>query len=212
MFLIEPVYRPHPPILAGARVDLRPPLLADFSAWAALRAESRDFLEPFEPAWEPDALSRSAYRGRVRQAALDWREDRGYSFHVFERENGGRLVGGINLTQVRYGAAQAANLGYWMGKPHAGKGLMREALFLLLPHVFGALGLHRIDAACMPDNARSRALLARLGFREIGLAPAYLKIQGEWRDHLCYQLLEMDFVTARNACAGASTRAFDTLS
>jgi ribosomal-protein-alanine N-acetyltransferase len=53
----------------------------------------------------------------------------------------------------------------------------------------------------MEGNARSRALLGKLGFREVGPAPAYLKIRGEWQDHLCHQLLEADFVAARDALA-----------
>ncbi len=126
--------------------------------------------------------------------------DLGYSFHIFatrpRRDSKRTLLGGVNLNNVRRLSAQACNLGYWMGAPYAGQGLMRAALDVLLPHAFApedgakpGIGLHRIDAACIPENTPSRRLLLRCGFREIGLAPAYLKIDGAWRDHICHQLL-----------------------
>ncbi|MBL8709054.1 MAG: GNAT family N-acetyltransferase [Rhodospirillaceae bacterium] len=218
MFLFEPRYRPLPPPLVGARLMLRPPLLADFDSWAELRRASRAFLQPWEPLWGAEALSRRTYRARVSRMAHEWNSDQGYAFHLIASGAGGvaaprgAVLGGINLNNVRRLSAQSASLGYWMGEAHAGQGLMREALALLLPHAFagfendpaevfhggesrqGGLGLHRIDAACIPENRRSRALLARMGFLEIGLAPAYLKIGGQWRDHVCHQLLAEDFV------------------
>jgi ribosomal-protein-alanine N-acetyltransferase len=223
MFLFEPRYRPLPPPLAGKRVRLRPPLLADFAGWSDLRRQSRAFLEPWEPTWGEDALSRPIYRARLRRMLREWNADLGYAFHLVATERtgagaaAGAVLGGINLNQVRRLSAQSASLGYWMGAPYAGLGLMREALELLLPYAFAGategepcdpasgLGLHRIDAACIPENQRSRRLLAGLGFREIGLAPRYLKINGDWRDHVCHQMLADDFATRRE---GASFRQY----
>lgn len=204
MFLFEPTYRPLPPVLLGKSVFLRPPLMADFKVWAALRAESRTFLEPWEPLWGDRALARSTFHARVDRVAREWNSDQGYSFHIFATGRDdipkGQLLGGVNLNNVRRLSAQACNLGYWMGAPYAGNGLMRAALDVLLPHAFApedgaspGLGLHRIDAACIPENTPSRRLLQRCGFREIGLAPAYLKINGDWRDHICHQLLAEDY-------------------
>ena len=78
------------------------------------------------------------------------------------------LVGGVNLSNVRRGVAQTASLGYWMGAALCPSGHMSEALTALLPFAFDRLGLHRIEAACLPHNKASRALLAKLGFREEG--------------------------------------------
>jgi ribosomal-protein-alanine N-acetyltransferase len=73
---------------------------------------------------------------------------------------------------------------------------MTDALRTLLLHAFQALGLHRIDAACIPDNAPSRHLLAKFGFQEVGQAKGYLKINGEWRDHLLTSALLEDVMRA----------------
>lgn len=184
-------YVPRGNRLDGESVYLQPPRYRDWRAWAGLRAESRDFLSPWEPAWPPDALSHAAYRRRMRQAALEWHGDSAYSFHVFRRSDRA-LVGGITLSQVRRGVAQSASLGYWVGAPYARRGYMSEALGCLVPFAFGRLGLHRLDAACLPQNEASRRLLQKLGFHEEGRARSYLRIAGTWQDHVLYALVEGD--------------------
>lgn len=206
MFDLGPSYVPLPPELADDRVWLRPPRFGDFRPWQQIRERSRDFLEPWEPSWDADMLTRAGYRKRVRLMAQDWREDRGYAFHIFERRSQA-LVGGINLTGVRRRAAQYASLGYWMGVDQAGHGLMSAALRVLLPAAFQNFGLHRVEAACIPDNAPSRALLAKFGFRSIGLARAYLRIDGAWRDHILHELLVDDLMASRGMAAAADKRA-----
>jgi ribosomal-protein-alanine N-acetyltransferase len=181
--------------LMGERTYLRPPSRADYKPWVAVREASRAFLEPWEPSWGDDALERAVYRDRVARILQEWRLDLGYGFHVFRRSDDG-LIGGVNLNNVRRGVAQAANLGYWMGEFNANQGYMTDALHALLPHAFQSLGLHRIDAACIPENKPSRHLLAKFGFREIGEAKGYLKINGEWRDHLLTSALLEDVMNS----------------
>ncbi|HXQ39941.1 MAG TPA: GNAT family protein [Candidatus Udaeobacter sp.] len=180
------------PRLETARLFLRRPRLTDWRAWTNLRAASRDFLVPWEPTWPDDALTIPAYRRRLRQIGHEWRSDQGYAFFIFLRETG-MLVGGVNLSGVRRGVAQAASLGYWMGEAFANRGLMGEALTALLPYAFERLGLHRIEAACLPHNKASRALLARLGFQQEGYARGYLKIAGRWQDHVLHALLAGEY-------------------
>lgn len=196
MFDLGPSYVPLPPELSDAKVRLRPPRFADFRAWQAVREQSRAFLEPWEPVWESDMLTRAAYRKRVRLTVRDWREDRGYGFHVFALP-GQVLVGGVNLTGVRRRAAQYASLGYWMGEAHANGRLMTAALRLLLPAAFQEFGLHRVEAACIPENLPSRALLDKFGFRAVGLARQYLRINGAWRDHVLHELQVDDLMASR---------------
>jgi ribosomal-protein-alanine N-acetyltransferase len=102
------------------------------------------------------------------------------------------LVGGRTLANVRRGVAQAGSLGYWMGQPFAGKGLMTVAVRALIPCAFGALGLHRLEAACIPTNAASISLLEKTGFVREGYAREYLCINGIWQDHLLYARLKDD--------------------
>ena len=171
--------------LETSRLYLRPPQMRDWRDWAELRALSREFLAPWEPTWPSDALTRSAFRRRIRRQLRDGQDDIGYAFFLFRRDDDA-LLGGMTLGNVQRGAAQSCSVGYWIGRPHARRGHMSEALGGLLGHCFGPLGLHRVEAACMPNNVASQKLLEKTGFQCEGHARAYLRIAGEWRDHLLY--------------------------
>lgn len=168
-------------------VRLQPPHMTDYAEWARLRAESREFLKPWEPVWPKDDLTRTAFRRRVRLYQRDRREDHAYPFFI-RREDDDTLVGGITLSNVRRGAAQTGTTGYWIGAPYQRCGYMEAALNALTRHAFERLGLHRVEAACMPDNEASKTLLIKCGFAEEGYAKAYLRINGEWRDHILFAL------------------------
>lgn len=178
--------------IAGERLYLRAPERADYEQWASLRARSRAFLTPWEPSWPSDALSRGNFRGRVGRYAEDWRTDQGYNFFIFAERNDA-LLGGIGLSNVRRGVAETASLGYWIGEPFARQGCMSAALPLVLDFAFYRLRLHRIEAACLPTNEPSRALLAKIGFTQEGHARHYLCIDGKWQDHLLFAMLREDW-------------------
>ena len=177
------------PVLRGDGIYLRPAIGSDHPAWARLRAESRDFLTPWEPVWPEDDLTRAAFRRRVRRQTEEVANDESYSFLIFE-QGSDTLLGGLTLGGLRRGVAQAGTLGYWMGAPYAGKGVMTRAVAVAVKYGFGTLRLHRIEAACLPENLPSMTLLERNGFQREGLARSYLKINGAWRDHVLYALVE----------------------
>jgi [ribosomal protein S5]-alanine N-acetyltransferase len=182
--------------IEGKFVRLRAPAAADYAEWAKLRGDSREFLTPWEPTWAPDELSRAGYRRRLRRYVQALREGTGQMYFIFDRKSGD-LVGGCQLSNIRHGAAQAAaSLGYWTGKKFAGKGLMTDAVVTLLRHAFDRIGLHRIEAACLPTNDASRRVLTKAGFTAEGTARKYLKINGEWRDHLLFAVVAGDAVPA----------------
>ncbi|MGQ0741758.1 MAG: GNAT family N-acetyltransferase [Alphaproteobacteria bacterium] len=179
------------PVLKGEGVYLRYPQMSDYSAWAAIRKESREFLEPWEPSWAPDELSRLAFRRRIRRYLREIRADTAYPFFLFRTEDK-VLLGGCTLSHVRRGVTQSASIGYWIGARFARHGFMYAAVRAMLPFVFQTLRLHRLEAACVPENEASRSLLLKLGFKEEGLARRYLQINGVWRDHVLLALLEDD--------------------
>jgi len=184
--------RSEPLRLVGERVFLRPPERGDYESWASLRARSHGFLAPWEPTWPPDALSRSSYRLRLSRYSEDWRTDQGYNFFIFRNEDEA-LSGGVGLSNVRRGVAETASLGYWIGEPFARRRYMTAALPLVIDFAFTRLRLHRVEAACLPSNVPSRALLLRTGFRQEGYARGYLLIDGKWQDHLLFAILREDW-------------------
>ena len=176
------------PIIKGERIFLRYPRVQDFAAWASLRAESRAFLAPWEPSWASDELTKGAFRRRLKRYQREARLDSAYAFFVFLSMDNA-LLGGCTLSNVRRGVTQSCGLGYWMGERFARQGYMSDAIRALIPFIFKTLGLHRIEAACLPSNDPSRNLLSKEGFRQEGLARGYIQINGEWQDHALYALL-----------------------
>jgi ribosomal-protein-alanine N-acetyltransferase len=177
--------------IRGEGVYLRMSEMRDFAEWAALREKSRAFLTPWEPVWPIDDLTRSSFRYRVRRHAEEMSRDESFSFFVF-REEDDALLGGLSFGHVRRGVSQAAALGYWMGEPFAGQGYMTRAVRAAAVYAFEKQGLHRIEAACLPTNEPSRRLLERVGFKHEGFARAFLNINGQWRDHVLFALLDTD--------------------
>jgi ribosomal-protein-alanine N-acetyltransferase len=176
------------PTIHGSGVVLRTPQPSDYAEWAQLREASRSFLVPWEPTWPADDLTRAAFRRRLRRYAEDQRADLAYAFFVF-READNVLLGGLTLGNIRRGVAQAGSLGYWMGQPYARNGYMTAAVGAVLGFAYGALRLHRVEAACIPTNKPSISLLERSGFTREGYAREYLCINGVWQDHLLFARL-----------------------
>jgi ribosomal-protein-alanine N-acetyltransferase len=179
------------PGISGAGVTLRPPHSGDFAEWAALRETSRAFLTPWEPTWPPDDLTRGAFRRRLKRYAEDQRGDLAYAFLIF-RSDDNAMVGGLTLANIRRGVAQAGSIGYWVGAPFVRKGYMTAAVRALIPYGFATLRLHRLEAACIPDNTASIRLLESTAFKREGYARGYLCINGIWQDHLLYARLKDD--------------------
>ena len=186
--------RADPYRLIGDHIYLRAAERGDYEAWASLRAASRDFLTPWEPNWPPDALSRSSFRARIARYAEDWRTDQAYNFFIFARDE--TLIGGIGLSNIRRGVSETASVGYWVGEPFARQGYMTASLPLVVDFAFERLGLHRVEAACLPSNIASRSVLARAGFQQEGYAREYLCIAGRWQDHVLFAILRADRIAS----------------
>jgi ribosomal-protein-alanine N-acetyltransferase len=165
MALLDWIAPDHDLRLEGHGVRLRPHRASDYSEWASLRSGSRAFLQPWEPTWPSDDLSRTAYRRRLTAYAQDIEHGVAYPFLIF-RDADGTMVGGITVSNVRRGVAQMASLGYWIGEPFVRRG-----------HTTAAVG------------AVTRFCFQRLGLHREGLARAYLRINGVWRDHILFGLL-----------------------
>ena len=165
---------------------------SDYTAWSTLRAQSQDFLQPFEPVWEEDHLTKHAFRNRLQWYATEMKLGTLFSFGIF-RYDDDALLGGCTLSDIKRGCAQSGTLGYWMGQCHAGHGYMKQAVCTVLPFVFTTLGLHRLEASCVPTNEASKTVLTSNGFQEEGYAKAYLKINGLWRDHILFALLQKHY-------------------
>ncbi|TFL18913.1 GNAT family N-acetyltransferase [Jannaschia formosa] len=173
------------------RMTLRLPQHGDYRAWVALRESSAAFLQPWEPEWASDHLSRKSFTNRVYWAQRSHGQGTALSLFLTRRPDGA-LLGAITLDNIRRGPAQSATMGYWIGQAHARQGYMAEAIAALSHHAFRRLDLSRLEAACLEENAASRGLLEKSGFKYEGVAQSYLQIAGRWRNHVLYAMLRSD--------------------
>lgn len=123
---------------------------------------------------------------RFAEHLVKYSTDNRFSYLV--RNEQAQFIGCININEIVRGAFQSAFLGYYAFSPHSGKGLMKQAMVLVIGEAFGRHQLHRLEANIQPDNRASIALVKSLGFRLEGYSPRYLKIAGQWRDHERYAL------------------------
>lgn len=173
------------------RMTLRPPAHGDYHAWAELRMASRDFLQPWEPEWATDHLTRKSFTNRVYWAHKAIAKGSEMPLFLIRREDN-MVLGGITLSNIRRGPAQAGTTGYWIGERHARMGYMREAVIAVVHHAFQRLDLSRIEAGCLPENTPSRRLLESCGYKYEGVAQSYLQINGRWQNHVLYANLRND--------------------
>jgi ribosomal-protein-alanine N-acetyltransferase len=127
------------------------------------------------------------WRDSIEQARIEFDAGRSCRTFLFELDDS-TVIGSASLSNIVRGLLQACYLGYVIAGTHEGRGLMYEALEALIGFGFDQLNLHRIMANYQPNNARSKSLLERLGFVIEGLAPKYLFIDGDWRDHVLTSL------------------------
>jgi ribosomal-protein-alanine N-acetyltransferase len=175
--------------LTEGDITLRPIRVRDQRAWREVNQRNREWLRPWEATVPPGAGgqsgSRPTYRQMVRHLRAEASAGRMLPFVVAYQ---GRLVGQLTVAGITWGSMCSAHIGYWVDQAVAGRGVMPTAVALSVDHCFGVLGLHRIEVCIRPENGPSRRVVEKLGFREEGLRPRYLHIDGGWRDHLVYAL------------------------
>jgi ribosomal-protein-alanine N-acetyltransferase len=121
----------------------------------------------------------------VRQMRAEARAGRQLPFVV---EYDGRFVGQVTVSNIVRGSAQFASIGYWIDEAYAGRGIIPRAVATVIDHCFGPVGLHRVEVAIRPENTSSLRVVEKLGITEVGFAPRYLHIDGDWRDHKIFAI------------------------
>jgi ribosomal-protein-alanine N-acetyltransferase len=190
--------------LSTSRLVLRPIRPTDEAEWVRVHEISRDHFKP----WRPRTSEYLSLRGRFRETLTHSKrgEDADLQYSRFAFLKSGRLVGQVTISGVVRGAHHGAFLGYWVSADQIGQGYATEMVSAMLDWALAArpegLGIHRVQAAVIPENERSRRVVEKLGFRLEGRAKGYIRIDGTWRDHDLYaKLAEEHFPPAAEGAA-----------
>ena len=162
--------------------------LDDAAALAAAYDRNREHLKPWEPA-RPDSFftevgQRETISGRLDQVAQGL-------YDCWLLWHGRDVVGSANLQNIVRGAMQGADVGYWVDHAHLRRGLGVAVLEFLVERA-RELDLHRLGGSTNVTNFASQEVLRRCGFEEYGRIPAFLYLDGAWRDSILFNMVLHD--------------------
>lgn len=173
-------------VLSHGPLRLRPLSYADRRDWRQVRQRNLAWLTPWDATTPPGAQARPrSFGSMVRMMRREARAGRQLPFAI---EYDGVFVGQVTVNNIVRGSAQFASIGYWIDRGYAGRGLTPRAVAMAIDHCFFVLRLHRIEVAIRPENHASLRVVEKLGIPEIGFAPKFLHIDGEWRDHRLFAI------------------------
>lgn len=172
----------------GDGVAIRTYVLGDAAELFALVDASRDRLRPWM-IWEPTTKTVDDTRAFI-QACLSSNDFEGNGLW-----RDGRLIGGVGLSLDTM--ANSGEIGYWVAGDHEGQGIVTRACARFFDFAFDELGLHRMELSAAVGNERSRAVAARLGMREEGIARDGCRVEAGYLDLVTYGILEDEWRARR---------------
>jgi ribosomal-protein-alanine N-acetyltransferase len=176
--------------LQHGAVALRPIERYDRQAWQEVRSRNVTWLARWEATRPPgDEAPPLTFKAMVRELRRQAAEGRTLPVALLVD---GAFAGQVTVSNIVGGSARFASIGYWIDQRHAGKGYMPIAVALAADHCWFGLGLHRVEVAIRPENTASLRVAEKLGFTDIGYAPRFLHIDGDWRDHRLFALTVED--------------------
>lgn len=183
-----------PVTLTEGSVTLRPLRLRDARAWREIRSRNAAWLKPWEGTLPPvevrDTGLPTTYGQMIRRQKAEAKAGRLLPWAIAVD---GTLAGQLTVGSIAHGSLRGAYIGYWIDERCAGRGVMPLAVAMACDYCFDVLRLHRLEINIRPENAASLRVVEKLGLRCEGVSPSYLHIDGEWRDHLRFAVLENEF-------------------
>jgi ribosomal-protein-alanine N-acetyltransferase len=149
--------------MAEGPVGLRPLRLRDASIWREVRIRNAEWLRPWEPTNPETPLFRTGigpYLGMAQTMRREARQGLALPWVVTYEAD---FVGQLTIGAIVWGSARSAQIGYWVDKTVAGRGVMPTAVALAVDHCFFNVGLHRVEANIRPENSASRRVVEKLG-------------------------------------------------
>jgi ribosomal-protein-serine acetyltransferase len=100
----------------------------------------------------------------------------------------GQIIGMVGFHGVDW-VNRRTSIGYWLARDRQGQGTMTQAVRALVALALGTWKLNRVTIQAAVDNARSRAVPERLGFRQEGTLREVERVEDRVLDHVVYALL-----------------------
>lgn len=184
---------------AGALV-LRPMRRSDEAHWQEVRRNNMGWLQPWEATAPPHGRPAPRnYRAMLRAMNAEARAQRMLPWGIAWDERWPTaptdpsrvpVIGQLTLSGLAWGSARSGQIGYWIDRRFAGRGITPAAVALVCDFAFAVLHLHRIEICIRPENAKSLRVAEKLQLRSEGVRPDYLFIDHAWTDHQVFAVHE----------------------
>ena len=169
--------------MKGNRITIRNFTPADAEELTNYYIRNKEHLREFEPARDNSFYEVDVQRKILIESYKQLMVGTGMDLGIYLKD---KLIGKIKVSNIVHGVFKSAFIGYSIDKEHEGKGYMKEAVLLVEKYCKQYLDLHRLEASVLVDNIKSKRVLLKSGFEEIGINKEYLYINGKWRDHITF--------------------------
>ncbi|MBR9689304.1 MAG: GNAT family N-acetyltransferase [Candidatus Altiarchaeota archaeon] len=127
----------------------------------------------------------------IQKKQREFASGKSYNFGIILNETD-KLIGSIGLGDIKP-IEKKTFIGYWLSKDFWGRGIMTEAVNLVLDFGFNQLKLHKISAGIFSVNTGSKRVLEKCGFKREGLLRDERFKRGSWHDEFRYGILKTEF-------------------
>jgi ribosomal-protein-serine acetyltransferase len=110
----------------------------------------------------------------------------------------GAVAGILGLEPIDW-THRSTSVGYWLGERYQGRGIMTRAVGAAVDHAVSVWKLNRIEIRAAEENARSRAIPRRLGFREEGVLREAERVGDRYLDIVVYSMLDSEWRSSADA-------------
>lgn len=159
--------------------------------------------EKYEPTRPENFYTENYHRTLLHCEQQLFLKSKGFRYWIYEKTDPDFIIGTVSFHNIIRSEFQRCSMGYKLDRAFWRQGITKEAISFLLPHIFGELHLHRVEAYVMPENLNSIYLLESLGFQREGLCRQSAKIQGRWADHLLFAILRKDMEEITLPCTSS---------
>lgn len=178
--------------LIGQQCSLRTFNLSDARALTKLLVDNKFYWATYEPLHRDEFYTEETQYKKILESMHLLQTNREFSFGIFYNETG-RLIGHISLYSIKRLPYSSGFIGYSMDEKFIGRGIVTEAVRLVMEFAFSTLNMHRIEAYVAPQNLGSIRVLEKSGFTREGLLRELLFINGKWVDHYMYAILQREY-------------------
>ncbi|UDK98439.1 GNAT family N-acetyltransferase [Lysinibacillus sphaericus] len=161
----------------------------DAQGLTGLVSRNKYFWSTYEPLQRPEYYTVDAQYKKIQESLYLMSSKREFTFGIYEQGTN-NLIGHIALYAIKRLPYSSAFVGYAMDEIYIGKGIVTEAVELVVQFAFEQIGLHRVEAYVSTENNASIRVLEKSGFQREGLLRKLLYINGQWVDHYMYARLE----------------------